>query len=366
MLKEYKKKHAKLLSQNLIVSAVGKILESDNTFFNATSYNNLEDIHPFFMSLTGLLNTKGEEFVFSCVHLYLNDEEKITDIFLKTFKDDKSPLLIIQDLTGHYKSYQDTAQTRNESIISKQALALHNDYLSERESFKNTFIANFSHELRDPLTGILTFSNILKKTDLNEEQSNYLEVLRSSTNYLKKMIDDILDISKIEAGKLDLILEPFDILALLNELKVVYTAKAKNKGLNFTYDFNENLPKIIGGDVLRLRQVLTSLLDNAIKFTEKGTVNLSVSLNQIRAQKASIHFKITDTGIGISEEELENIFNSFTQVNNPQSFKGNGLGLAISQYLVGLTNSTIKVKSEVGKGSTFSTNINFALDLSKS
>ncbi|WGD36076.1 ATP-binding protein [Olleya sp. YS] len=363
MLDQYKKAHSQSVNQYLIVNLDGTIKESDHVIFPDLIGKNLSAIHPFFESIHEALQDKNKTHIFSCIHL-INPENKtiITDVIVKTFDGKKLPLVIILDLTVHYNNYQTTAQVRNESVINSQILELKNEYLQEKEAFKNAFIANFSHELRDPLTGILTFSDILKKTNLTDEQLNYLKVMDSSSNYLKQLIEDILDISKIEAGKLELVIEPFNLRSLLENIKEVFQVKAQQKGLTFASDFNDNLPEIVGGDALRLRQVLSNLLENAIKFTEVGGVEFNVSLNQIRAQKANIHFQIKDTGIGIPEENLEDIFTSFTQLNNPQAYKGAGLGLAISKYLVELSNSKISVASKVGEGSTFSTNINFKLD----
>jgi len=359
MLDIYKEKYTKAVLQYSILDINGTILESDNGLFLDFKNNYIGDIHPFFETLIPLLPLKENETIFSCIHLNIEEKTITADIILQTFNDGKNPLLIIHDLTKHYNNYQTTAQVRNESVINSQILELKNTYLKEKESFKNTFIANFSHELRDPLTGILTFTDILGKTNLDNNQKDYLKVLSSSSTFLKKMIDDILDISKIESGKLELSIEPFNFLELLNEIKFNYKLKAEQKGLEFNYNFDEKLPKILGGDSKRLRQVLTNLLDNAVKFTNTGSINFNVSLNQIRAQKASVHFEITDTGIGIKEEKIKDIFTSFTQVNSEDTFKGTGLGLAIVKYLVELTNSKISVTSEYGKGSTFSTNINF-------
>jgi len=362
MLKTYKKQHAKAIIQYLVVDFNGQILESDNILFTSIVNQNIVAISPFFETLIYLLDTIDKEYFFNCIHLNLGDKSVTVDISLKTFNKDKYPLITITDLTSHYKHYQTTAQVRNESVINSEILELKNSYLREKEEFKNTFIANFSHELRDPITGIITFSDILKNTQLNDEQLNYLQILKSSSSFLKKMIDDILDISKIEVGKLQLVLKPFDMRALLNDINANYAIRAKEKGLEYISSIDEKLPLIVGGDAMRLRQVLTNLLDNAIKFTEKGRVTFNVSLNQIRAQKASVHFEVMDTGIGIAPDKLESIFENFTQVNNPLSFKGSGLGLAIVKYLVELTRSKISVESVLDKGSTFSTNINFKVD----
>lgn len=361
MLEAYKKKYAKAVIQYSILDNNGLILESDDVLFPKLQDKNIADIHPFFECLLPLLDTENEEYIFSCIHLSYNNTILIADIILQTFDETKSPLLIIHDLTSHYNNYQTSAQIRNESVIHSQILELKNSYLKEKEDFKNAFIANFSHELRDPLTGIITFSDILEKSDLNPEQQEYISILKSSSSFLKYMINDILDLSKIEAGKLDILVEPFNLLDLLENIKRNYAVKAEHSGLEFNYNFDNKLPKIVSGDVLRLRQILTNLLNNAFKFTKTGSVTFNVALNQIRAQKANIHFEIIDTGIGIKTENLDHIFNSFSQIENENiRKKGAGLGLSISKHLVELlSKSKISVTSEYGKGSTFSTNISF-------
>jgi signal transduction histidine kinase/ActR/RegA family two-component response regulator len=359
MLNAYKTKHAKSVIQYSILNDEGLILDSDDVLFSKIKNKNITEIHPFFESIIPLLTVDNKEYIFSCIHLSYNNKTCITDIILNTFTNGESPLLIIHDLTTHYNNYQTTAQVRNESVIRTQVLGLKNNYLKETEEFKNKFIANFSHELRDPLTGIMTFTDILSKTDLSIEQKDYLNVLKSSSTFLKQMIDDILDLSRIEIGKLELTLSPFNIKKLLEELKAQYKIKAEEKGLQFNCIIDEDIPEIVSGDRLRLQQVLNNLLENALKFTEKGSITFNASLNQLRAQKASIHFEITDTGIGIKKEDQEHIFDSFYQVKQNSSNKGSGLGLSIVKYLVELTKSKISVTSEFGKGSTFSTNINF-------
>ena len=364
MLEHYKKEYCQSVNQYIVIDLDGTVKESDDIIFTNIVGENISNIHPFFESIHVALQEENQKHVFSCIHLTNQKNETIiTDIIVKTFDGKKPALVVILDLTVHYDNYQTTAQVRNESVINSQILELKNEYLQEKEVFKNAFIANFSHELRDPLTGVLTFSDILKKTNLNDEQLNYLKVIDSSSSYLKHLIEDILDISKIEAGKLELVIEPFDLRELLEDIEHVFKIKAEQKGIELITNFNDNLPAVIGGDTLRLRQVLSNLLENAIKFTEVGTVTFNVSLNQIRAQKANIHFQIIDTGIGMDKDNLDDIFTSFTQLNTSQSYnKGAGLGLAIAKHLVSLTNSVINVDSTLGEGSAFSTNINFKLD----
>lgn len=361
MLEKYKQKYAKPNVQYITVNDNGIVLESDDVLISNIVDKKLSDIHPFFESLIHSLPTHNKDIKYACIHL---KKDLIADINLKLFEGNDPHLIIIRDLTSYYENYQATTQLRNESIINSQVLELKNSYLLEKEVFKNTFIANFSHILRDPLTGILTFVDFLNKTNLDSTQLDYLRVIKSSSEFLKKLINNILDISKIEAGKLELILSPFNLIELLDELKDNYSIKARARGLKFNYSFNENLPKIIEGDATRLRQMLSDLLDNAIKFTKSGSVTLNISLNQMRAQKANIHFEVSDTGIGIEKKDFEIIFESFKQLHPSKDYSGSGLGLSIVKRLLSLNDSEISVHSEIGKGSTFSTNINFKIPVS--
>ncbi|MBQ0787938.1 MAG: GHKL domain-containing protein, partial [Oceanihabitans sp.] len=362
MLAEYKIAHEKAIIQYLIIDKKGIILDADATFFSNVTKQNVTDLHPFFESITTLLDSEeNQEFLFSCIHLETDTKNIIADITLKTFSKTHS-LVIIQDLTTHYDNYQLTAQKRNESVINSQILELKNKYLLEKEEFKNTFIANFSHEIREPLSGIGTFVDILGKTNLDSEQKDYLNIINTSSNHLKHMIEDILDISKIEVGKLNLVEDSFNLYEFLEEIIFTYKIKAEEKGLTFLNTIGEKLPPQIIGDPYRLKQILSNLLDNAIKYTTKGSITLNVSLNQVRANKANIHFQIIDTGIGIEEENLEKVYTSFTQVDKTQRDKGTGLGLAIVKNLVALMDGNVSTHSTFNEGTSFALNLSFKLD----
>ncbi|MFD2822351.1 hybrid sensor histidine kinase/response regulator [Lacinutrix iliipiscaria] len=362
MLEEYKKTHKKAIIQYITIDQKGTVLESDDVFYSSIIKQNITRLHPFFESIHPLLKTTNQEFLFSCIHLNINEQTIIADITFKTFDEKKASLIIIQDLTTHYNNYQLTAQIRNESVINSQVLELKNNYLKEKEEFKNRFIANFSHEIREPLSGISTFVDILSKTNLNSEQKDYVNIINTSSNHLRHMIEDILDISKIEAGKLNLIEEPFNFKDFLNEVIFSFKIKAQQKGLAFESHLGSKLPEHLIGDQFRLKQILRNLLDNALKYTPKGTIALNVSLNQVRANKANIHFEISDTGIGIENENLNTIFDSFTQLNEEQHHKGTGLGLSIVKNLVELMSGNISVDSEFNKGTTFALNISFKIE----
>ena len=362
MLTKYKKKYFKCKIQFNVVDFEGKVIESDDGLFPDLENKFIHSIHPFFESLLGLYQQENKDFFFSCIHLNINNIDLIVDINLKTFGKGSFPLIIIQDFTDHYNNYQSTAQIKNESVINSQILELKNSYLNEKEEFKNKFIANFSHEIREPLSGIITFTDILKKTGVNSEQKGYIELIENSSNHLKQLIEDILDISKIEAGKLTLDIKPFNLKNLLSDLKKVYEVRAQNKGLTFVVNFSSRLPEMLEGDELRIRQILSNLLDNAIKFTPKGSVTFTVSLNQIRAQKASVYFEVKDTGIGIDDDQLEPIFDSFYRYNYPNiTNNGSGMGLAIVKNLLDLLKSHIQVDSVKDEGSTFYTSIKIKL-----
>ncbi len=221
---------------------------------------------------------------------------------------------------------------------------------------KSVFLANISHEIRTPLNAVIGFSELLKKQLSNPIQKNYIESIQSSGNTLLDIINDILDLSKIEAGKMNVRPRPMNLDILLNELKTLFLLKTEHKNLKLVFE----IPKInfqLNIDELRLRQILINLIDNAIKFTNEGFVKVTVHLKQLKTKinKCDLEFKIEDTGIGITENSLESIFESFRQQDEQdiKKYGGTGLGLAISKRLAEMMNGSISVQSELNKGSTF-------------
>ena len=243
---------------------------------------------------------------------------------------------MVQNITERIEMIQELG---NAKILAEQA-----------NKAKSSFLAIISHELRSPLNGILGYASILiNQENLTEKQKDSIEIIRRSGEHLLILINDILDLSKIEAGKMEILYKEFNLLSSLKSLIDNTQIRTEQKELKFTYTPHPKIPKIVFGDEIRLRQILINLLDNAIKYTSKGYIKFS-----IYPVKEKIRFIVKDTGIGIASEEINNIFNPFHRVkDNFKQIDGVGLGLSISQKLARLMNSEIEVKSKTDIGSKF-------------
>ena len=220
---------------------------------------------------------------------------------------------------------------------------------------KSAFLANMSHEIRTPMNGVVGMAELLCDTALSEEQRLFAETIRSSGEALLVIINDILDYSKIEAERLTLHPEPFDLERTIHEITMLLQPRAREKGLDLMIDFDMFLPTRFVGDPGRLRQVLTNLIGNAVKFTDKGHVLIRVVGIEDEPGSQQLHVTVEDTGIGIAAEHLDHVFGEFNQVESQanRKFEGTGLGLAITQRLIERMNGAVWVDSEFGKGSCF-------------
>jgi len=220
---------------------------------------------------------------------------------------------------------------------------------------KSQFLSNMSHEIRTTMNGIITIAQLLQMTELTDEQREYADLLKSSSRNLLKLITDILDLSRIEAGCVELETHAFDLSVELKDTIAIYSLLAKEKNLEFDFLIHPDVPLLLIGDRQRLRQIITNLIGNAIKFSTKGTISLHISKDKDDEHYTTLRFQVRDSGIGIAQDKVGNIFEAFTQADSSTSiiYGGTGLGLAIARHLVELQDGCIGVESLEGKGSAF-------------
>lgn len=230
------------------------------------------------------------------------------------------------------------------------------DAAEHAKKVKETFLANMSHELRTPVNGIIGLTSMIKKTPLDDQQMNMLNLLETSSQSLLGVINDVLDISKIEAGKFSIVRSANNLMQIVKAVHDLLKFKADEKNIDFLLDIPADLPKYILVDSLRLNQVLMNLLSNAIKFTERGYVKLKINVQEIEKDRVKLKFSVEDSGIGIPTDRLSTIFDSFEQAEDDTSAKygGTGLGLTIVKKLIELKGGELTVSSQLGKGSIFS------------
>lgn len=263
------------------------------------------------------------------------------------------------------KKQKDALEAENEKRTEAQKqLEIAVEKANAATKAKSMFLANMSHEIRTPMNGVIGISDIMSQTKLNLEQQGYIKLISTSANNLLTIINDILDFSKIEAGKIEMERIPFSIKSIIEDTADVLQFKAAEQN-DEIYTYVENgIPLSLIGDPVRLQQVIMNLANNAVKFTESGSITISCELQEITNNKAHLMFKVVDTGIGISEEGQKKLFKSFTQVDasTTRKFGGTGLGLVISKKLIEKMNGAFGVESVAGEGSTFYFTASFNID----
>ncbi len=252
-------------------------------------------------------------------------------------------------LVEHLNNLEKTVLARTDD------LKIAHDKALEANLAKTKFLSNMSHEIRTPLNGIVGFVELLAMTKLETQQREYIEIISHSVTSLLNIVNDILDITKIESGHYSIRESSFSLLETVTELQKLLALKATKKGIGLHLAIDHQIPNRLLGDVTKIRQVLLNLLDNAIKFSDQGDVHLSVDIEKTSPNSVDLRFGVRDTGIGISKENQQMVFGAFTQLGESEdvNFQGTGLGLAISKQLVEALGGELKLESAPQQGSTF-------------
>ncbi len=263
---------------------------------------------------------------------------------------------LIEQLKKSNERLEQRVKERTDEIEkSRQALARAKEAAETANRAKSEFLANMSHEIRTPMSSIIGTAALLEETGLTEEQREYLDITKASATTLLDLINDILDLSKIEAGKLELDEQDFDFRALFDDIAGIMRLKTKEKEIEYVTRISPDIPALLTGDPARLRQVMLNLVGNAVKFTDKGKITANTVLVSETDDTACVRCSVADTGIGIPKDQQGALFEKFTQVKNSvcTEQKGTGLGLAISRQLAEMMGGTIGMSSEPGRGSMF-------------
>ena len=299
---------------------------------------------------------------------------KLTDVLFNgsVYKDDKGNVLgvviVARDVTDQKRIATELIEAK---VFAELATEIAEEAKSKAESAtriaedavkaKQQFLSNMSHEIRTPMNAIIGFTKVVLKTELNEKQKEYLNAIKISGDALIVLINDILDLAKVDAGKMTFEHTPFKLSASISAMLHLFETKIQEKNLELVKEYDSKIPEVLVGDPVRLHQIILNLVSNAVKFTTKGKITVKVRLLKEDEEKATIEFAVTDTGIGIPKNRIDHIFENFQQASSGTArlYGGTGLGLAIVKQLVEPQGGTINVSSEIDKGSTFSFVLSF-------
>ncbi|MCR5100713.1 MAG: DegV family EDD domain-containing protein [Butyrivibrio sp.] len=274
--------------------------------------------------------------------------KEVTDYYTKY--DIMQTLIVVSVVIGVIYKYQKYLHD-----TQRKELKLREEELLKLNSTKDIFLANMSHEIRTPINGIIGMNTMLMRECKDPNLLEYSVNIQSASQVLLSLINDILDVSKVEAGKLEILPSEYDVFSLINDCYQIAHSRSVNKGLDFEIDMDPEIPSVLYGDEIRIKQILNNILSNAVKYTKEGYVKFSIGVDNISDAYVSIRAVIEDTGIGIREEDKDKIFQSFSRVDEKKNrgIEGTGLGLTLTKNLVSMMNGTLTVDSIYGHGSTF-------------
>jgi PAS domain S-box-containing protein len=296
-------------------------------------------------------------------------DHKLTDVLFNgsIYKDEEGNVqgvvVVARDFTDQKRIETELKEAKVSAELATGIAEGAKDKAEDAVKAKQQFLSNMSHEIRTPMNAIIGFTKVILKTDLSAKQREYLTAIKMSGDALIVLINDILDLAKVDAGKMTFEQTPFKMALSISAMLHLFEPKIQEKNLELAKEYDERIPEVLLGDPVRLHQIILNLVSNAVKFTAHGKITVSVRLLSENEEKATIEFAVSDTGIGIKEENINKIFESFRQASSGTSrlYGGTGLGLAIVKQLVEPQGGSINVKSKVGEGSTFS----FTLDFNK-
>ena len=286
-------------------------------------------------------------------------------VFIAIFRDVTERKVIEKNMYMSYSELESVVDSHTDNLtkVNKELVKARDEALVAARS-KAEFLAMMSHEIRTPINGVLGMLSLVRDTELNSEQHDYIESAYSSGEILLALLNDVLDLSKIEAGRMTLDCSDFDLYRLVEAAVSITSKTLHDPSIEIACAISSKIPRYVNGDGGRIRQVLSNLLSNAVKFTERGGILVSVTLASTASNHIVLNFDVADTGIGIEESDSEMIFDEFTQADNSErrNYGGTGLGLSISKRFVELMGGGISVSSEIGKGSCFSFTVNVTPD----
>ncbi|TAF98479.1 MAG: response regulator, partial [Bacteroidetes bacterium] len=335
--------------QVIILDDDGIITLSDDHLFEVPNAQPIENVHPFFETIRHLFDDKNEEHVFHCIHLEIGDVIGNYNVIFNSGNKEQNPFLVLYDFTENCNYIQTIVQRRNESVIALEFEQIQAQRLQAEQVFKNKLIATISHDLRTPLTSIAGFAELLQKQQGTPQGANYVQLISQSATVIKDILDNLLGLAKLEAGVAETQLKKLHLPELTDYLEAIYAPKMQQKGLQFS--LKKSAPKnAFIADTTRILQVIINLVDNAVKFTEKGSIQVFLSVLAEAATEPILQITVIDTGIGFPQEATEKI-GSFQRFHSTD-VEGSGLGLSIVQGVVKHLQGKLDIQSAPDKGTT--------------